>query len=163
MALWAGCYGVPPPDPAGDRQRTGSAVEPIRFFIVMRKETIRLTYEICVQQMEAWQALGRNYTAVQKPGYQGPEGYRPACVIFHSLDLVNVCTGIRIRVTEGCSELYVEFPPSGRYTNDYSYRVDAVPVQPFKKERVKAWKEFIDAMQTPRPMERMHEVYDYNF
>ena len=51
---------------------------------------------------------------------------------------------------EGYSELYVEFPPFGRYSNDYSYPMDAVPVQPFRnEERVKAWKEFIDAMQTP--------------
>ena len=135
----------------------------------MKKETIQLTYEICVQQVERWQALGRNYTAVQKPGYLGPEGYggrrehHPACVIFHLLDLVNVVTGIRIKVREDRSELYVEFPSSGRYTNDYSYPMDAVPVQPFKnEERVKAWEEFIDAMQTPPPMERMHEVYDYN-
>jgi hypothetical protein len=130
----------------------------------MKRETIQLTYEICVQQLEGWQALGRNYTVVQKPGYRGPEGYHhPACVIFHSLDLVNVSTGIRIKVTEGRSELFVEFPPSGRYTNNYSYPMDAVPVQPFRNEkRVEAWEEFIDAMQTPTPMERMHEGYDYN-
>jgi hypothetical protein len=130
----------------------------------MRKETIQLTYEMCVQQMEHWHALGRNYTAVQKAEYRGPEGYHPAYVIFHSLDLVNVFTGIRIRVTEGHSELHVEFPPfGGRYSNDYSYPMDAVPVRPFRnEERVKAWEEFIDAMQTPPTVDRMHEMYEYN-
>ena len=91
----------------------------------MKKETIQLTYEVCVQQMERWQALGRNYTAVQKAEYRGPEGYHPAYVIFHSLDLVNVFTGIRIRVTEGHAELHVEFPPfGGRYPNAYSYPME---------------------------------------
>jgi hypothetical protein len=45
----------------------------------MKKETVQLTYEQCVQHMERWQALGRNYTAVQKPEYQKGG---PACVVF---------------------------------------------------------------------------------
>jgi hypothetical protein len=128
----------------------------------MKKGTITLCYEQCAQQMECWQALGRNYTAVQKVEYREPGGH-PAYVIFHLLDLDTVKMGIRIRVTEGHSELHVEFPPSGRYTNNHCYPMDAVPVQPFRNpERVKAWEEFIDAMQTPPPMERMHETYEYN-
>jgi hypothetical protein len=69
------------------------------------------------------------------------------------LDMATVDTGIRVRVTEGYRELEVEFPPfGGRYSNDYTYPMDAVPVQPFRnEERVKAWAEFIDAMQTPAP------------
>jgi hypothetical protein len=60
--------------------------------------------------------------------------------------------GIRITVSEEGSTIEVEFPCSGKYSNvcHYSYRMDAVPVQPFKnEERVKAWEEFIDVMQTP--------------
>jgi hypothetical protein len=117
----------------------------------MKKETVQLTYELCVQHMERWQALGRNYTAVKKGG---PVGH-PAYIIFHLLNLDTVFTGIRIRVMEGCSELGVEFPPFGGrwYSNDYSYPMDAVPVQPFRnEERVKAWEEFIDAMRTPPPI-----------
>jgi hypothetical protein len=48
----------------------------------------------------------------------------------------------------------VEFPPFGeRYSNKHSYPLYAVPVQPLRnEERVKAWKEFIDAMQTAPPI-----------
>jgi len=62
-----------------------------------------------------------------------------------------VDTGMRVIVTEGYSELVVEFPPfRGRYFNRHAYLMDAVPVQPFRnEERVKAWKEFIDAVRTP--------------
>ena len=114
------------------------------------KETVQLTYELCVRHLERWQALGRNYTAVKKGGSVG----HPAYIIFHLLDLDTVFTGIRIRVVEGYSKLYVEFPPfGGRYSNDYSYPMDAIPVQPFRnEERVKAWREYIDAMQIRPPI-----------
>jgi hypothetical protein len=90
----------------------------------MKREIIQLTYQICAQRMKCWQALGRNYTEVSQSGQ----------VIFHLLDLDTVNMGIRISVTEGNSELHVEFLPSGRYTNDYYYPMDDVPVQPFKNE-----------------------------
>lgn len=122
----------------------------------MKKETVELTYELCVQHMERWHALGRNYTAVQKAEYQkgGPEGY-PANIIFHVLDIDTVYTGMRVILTQSRSELKVESPRfGGRYSNDYSYPMDAVPRQPFRNEkRVKAWEEFIDAMRTPPPIE----------
>ena len=99
--------------------------------------------------MERWQALGRNYTAVKKEKSQ--------TVVFHLLDLDTVDTGIRITVPVYSEWLTVEFPPfSGRYPAPrHSYPLDAVPVQSFRnEERVKAWKEFIDAMQTARQQER---------
>jgi hypothetical protein len=121
--------------------------------IIMKKETIQLTYELCVQQMERWQALGRNYTAAKK--WSSQKG-GPKSVVFHLLDLDTVDTGIRITVPVYSEWLMVEFPPfGGRYSNRCSYPSDAVPVQPFRnEERIKAWKEFIDAMQTPRQQER---------
>jgi hypothetical protein len=115
----------------------------------MKKETIQLTYELCVQQMERWQALGRNYTAAKK--WSSQEG-GPTSVVFHLLDLDTVDTGIRITVPKVHYEwLTVEFPPlGGRYSNSRLYPLDAVPVQTFRNaKRIKAWKEFIDAMQTP--------------
>ena len=102
--------------------------------------------------MESWQALGRNYTAVQKAEYQkgGPGAY-PAHVVFHLLNLDTVDTGIRVRVTKNYPKLRAELPPfGGRYSNYHSYLMNAVPVQLFRnEERVKAWKEFINAMETP--------------
>jgi hypothetical protein len=93
------------------------------------KETVQLTYELCVQHMERWHALGRNYTAIKKEKSQ--------TVVFHLLDLDTVETGILVTVTKGLSEwLMVEFPPfSGRYPAPrHSYPLDAVPVQPFRNE-----------------------------
>jgi hypothetical protein len=124
---------------------------------IMKKKTVQLTYELCVQHMERWHALGRNYTAVQRPEYQkgGPAWY-PEHVVFHQLDMDTVHTGIRVIVREGYPILRVGFPPfEGRFSKTHNYPMDAVPVQPFKnEERVKVWKEFIDAMQTPRQQER---------
>jgi hypothetical protein len=115
----------------------------------MNKETIQLTYELCVQHMECWQALGRNYTAVKKEkSLQGG----PACIVFHLLDLDTVDTGIRITVPQINYEwLTMEFPPfGGTYSNCRLYPLGALPVQTFRnRKRIKAWKEFIDAMQTP--------------
>jgi hypothetical protein len=116
------------------------------------KETVELTYELCVQLKERWQALGRNYTAVQKADDQnGGPGSVPAHIVFHLLDMNTVDTGIRVTVKEGCAVLTVEFPPfRGRYSNKHAYRMNAVPVQPFRdEERVKVWEEFIDAVRTP--------------
>jgi hypothetical protein len=62
---------------------------------------------------------------------------------------------IRITVSEEGSTIEVEFPCSGKYSSvcHYSYPLDAVPVQPFRNEgRVKAWEEFMDAMQIPPPI-----------
>ena len=55
--------------------------------------------------------------------------------------------GIQITVMENRPELNVSFLPSGRYANDYSYRMDAIPRQPFRNpERIRAWGDFITAM-----------------
>ena len=117
----------------------------------MKKEIVQLSYERCVQHMERWQALGRGYTAVQKAKKDGQSYCTPTHVVFHLLDMDTVDTGMRVIVTEGYSELVVEFPPfRGRYFNRHAYLMDAVPMQPFRnEERVKAWKEFIDAVRTP--------------
>jgi hypothetical protein len=107
------------------------------------KETFKLDYQTCVSRAEAWQALGRNYTAVVKDKSR----LLSQAIIFHLLDLNTVDTGIRISVYEGGSEISVEFMPTGRYTNDYLYPLDAVPIQPFRNpERMKAWDDFIDVM-----------------
>jgi hypothetical protein len=100
------------------------------------------------------EALGRKYTAVLSQSGQ---------ITFHLLDLNTVETGMRITVTTK-GKLRVEFPSVGRWPDKSVYPLDAVPVQsPFRNpKRVKAWEEFIDAMQTPPPMERMHEAYEYN-
>jgi hypothetical protein len=117
--------------------------------IIMKIKNIPLTYDLCVQHMECWQALGRNYTAAKKESSQ--EG-GPACVVFHLLDLDTVNTGIRITVPKVHYEwLTVELPPfGGRYSNRRLYPLGAVPVQTFRNaRRIKAWKEFVDAMQAP--------------
>jgi hypothetical protein len=98
--------------------------------------------------MERWQALGRNYTAVQKV-----QKDRPEQVILHLLDLDTMYLGIRISVTKK-DNLRVEFPSFGKYSDVHTYSMDAVPVQPFRnEEKIKAWEEFIDAMS----IEEMHE------
>jgi hypothetical protein len=53
----------------------------------MGKET-KLSYELCAQRMERWQALGRNYTAVQKKAVQ--QKGEPEQVVFYLLDLQTV-------------------------------------------------------------------------
>jgi len=44
------------------------------------------------------------------------------------------------------------------------YPLDAVPVKaPFRlPELIEIWDEFIDLLSAPPPIERMHEVYEYN-
>lgn len=113
------------------------------------EKTIQLTYQHCVQHTSNWEALGRNYTAVQKEGVEGKPVGKPAHVIFHLLDLDTVDMGIRITAIENAPNLHVSFLPSGRYSNDYSYRMDAIPRQPFRNpERIRAWDDFISAMLT---------------
>jgi hypothetical protein len=111
----------------------------------MEKQTVQLTYQHCAQHANNWEALGRNYTAVQREGFEGKPGY----VIFHLLDLDTVDMGIRIMVTENDPDLNVFFLPSGGYSNNYTYKMDDVPVQPFRNpERISAWRDFISAMLT---------------
>ena len=115
----------------------------------VESKTIQLTYQQCAEHAKNWEALGRNYTAVHKeevPPGKGQPGLGQQ-YIFHLLDLDTVETGIQITVIENRLKLYVSFLPSGRYANDYSYSMDAVPRQPFRNpERIRAWADFISAM-----------------
>jgi hypothetical protein len=105
------------------------------------KGLIQLKYQQCAQHADNWEALGRNYTAVQTER----AGMRH--VIFHLLDLNTVNTGISVGVSEKGRELVVTFPPSGGYSNVYHYRMGAIPRQPFRNpERIRAWDDFVLAM-----------------
>jgi hypothetical protein len=50
--------------------------------IIMKKENIPLTYELCVQHMECWQALGSNYTAAKKRNIVSASGWRTGRSVF---------------------------------------------------------------------------------
>lgn len=111
------------------------------------ERTIQLTYQQCVEHVKDWEALGRNYTAIHKELNSIPELGVRRCVIFHLLDLDTIDMGIRIIATENNQALEVSFLPSGRYRNDYSYNMDAIPRQPFRNpERIRAWGDFISVM-----------------
>jgi hypothetical protein len=112
------------------------------------ERTIQLSYQQCAQHATDWEALGRNYTAVHKELNRIPALSLRRCVIFHLLDLDSIDMGIRIEVTENYPDFEVSFLPSGRYSNDYSYKMDAVPRQPFRNpERIRAWADFISVMR----------------